>query len=433
MQTRLGFLVCGVLAATLLASAGCQPTPSSPSASKPSFGASGDQSASQPASKPAASAQAAPAAQAPGKPIKLGLATSLTGPGAGPGANQRISSEIAVDELNAAGGINGSPIELVQYDVGLAPDQGVLGTRSLAEQGVVAMVGPITSGQWEVANPILDQLQVVAINANATKPDITTSKWAFRMAATDTDMIEPGIRGFRQRFPNVRRVVIAGDVREATSEFTVHHAFPEELRKLGFEILDTLEYPTGQTDFSALVTRMKGLNPEGVVTSSFMAEGLLLTREMERQGVKVPAFVSAVLWAFPFVNQAPGDFIDGWVTVGYADSFARDKRPDQERFIAEFDRRSEGNPNVPRPLNLSNLTIPYDIIKVVAEAARRAGVNGDTPVQDARTKVRDTLPAAVKDHQGVFQKYYEFKPDQDVRMEVYPLYADGANKAWIRF
>ena len=90
-----------------------------------------------------------------GEPIKIGWITALSGPSKLAGEMQKIGLDMAVEKINSQGGINGHPIQLVPEDAQLAPPAAVTSIRKLVEQDKVpAIVGPISSGQWEVATDL---------------------------------------------------------------------------------------------------------------------------------------------------------------------------------------------------------------------------------------------------------------------------------------
>lgn len=379
------------------------------------------------AAQPAASAAAARPASGP--PVKLGWITALSGPAQVFGEMHRIAGSIAVDKINAEGGINGSPLEIMYENGELAPPQGVAAIRKLAEQdGVFGLVGPISSGQWEVGVPLVNQLEIPAINVNATKSGIASPPWAFRLVGVDDDMVPVGIRAFRDKNPGVKRVVIVGDVREASSEFAVNTSYPAALKANQFDIVETIGFPTGTTDFSPIVTRIKGLNPEGLAISVFLAEGLALQKELEAQGVKVPTFVSPILWAFPFANLAT-DAANGWMTIGYYDAVADSPRPEGRAMYEEFVRRAAPVAGIPKPVNVANAPIGHDAVLLYAKVMRDAGITAATPVKEARTKIRDGL-RGMKNFQGAGWTYKEFKPDGDVVLDFVPLVVDKPQRRW---
>ena len=411
------------------------PSPTAAPAAKPTD-APKPAEAAKPADKPAAAASPAavgdkPAAKpASGTPVKLGWILPLSGPGQLVGELQRVAVTMAVEKVNAEGGINGAPVEVVPVDAGLAPPEAVSAIRKLTEQdNVFAIIGPVSSGQWEVGVPLVNQLEIPALCVNATKSKITAPPWAFRLVGVDDDMIPAGIKAFRQRFPDVKKVVVVGDVREASSEYAVNTSYPAALKENGFQVAETIGFPTGTTDMAPTVTRIKSLNPEGLAISAFLAEGVALQKELEAQGVKVPTFVSPLLWAFPFSNlSTPG--ADGWMNIGYYDVAEESPRPEARALNEEFVKRAEQVQAIPKPVNVANAPIAYDAVMLYTKIMREAQITPSTPVKEARTKIRDGL-RGMKNYQGAGMLYKEFKPDGDVVLDMLPLVLDKSKNRWM--
>jgi branched-chain amino acid transport system substrate-binding protein len=363
------------------------------------------------------------------EPLKIGFITALSGPAKLAGEMQKIAMDMALEKINSQGGINGHPVQLVTEDAQLAPPTAVTSVRKLAEQDrVLAIVGPISSGQWEVSAPLVNEVKIVATTANATKSNITKPPWAFRLVGVDMELAPVGMKGVRQKHPNVKRVVVVGDVREAASEYNVNTSYPQALKENGFEIVDTIGFPTGTTDFAPIVTRIKSRNPEALVMSLFLAEGLAIAKELERQAVNVPTFVGPVVWALPFAPLATPN-TNGWLTVGYYDVSPQSARADVRDFYKEYVRRAEAIRGIPKPVNVTNNPIPHDVLMLYAEIIRKGGITPSTPLEEARTKIRDGM-RAMKNFQGIGALYRDFKADGDVNMEIYPLILE--NKQWVR-
>ena len=124
-------------------------------------------------------------AQAQKPPIKLGLITPLTGPLASYGKAQELVMKLAVEDVNAKGGINGSLLQLDIQDSSTDPGQAVLLFRKFAGEGYFAVLGPMTGTQWETVSPLANRIQMPAIAVNAVKPGITIRPWTIRLQPAD--------------------------------------------------------------------------------------------------------------------------------------------------------------------------------------------------------------------------------------------------------
>ena len=352
---------------------------------------------------PAATPTTAPS-KPTGAPIKMGFVTPLSGPLASFGVLQRIAVKLAEEDVNAAGGINGAPLQLFIEDSPFDPRQAVTVVRKLAEQDkVFAIVGPYATGEFENAAPLSNELKLTVVSPSAMKPGVASRNrpYSFQMNLRD-DIAEPiAIDAFKKKYPNVKRVVLTGDTKEAVTESMVKEVFPKLLKEKGLEIIDTVAFETTITDFGPVVTKIKGLNPDGVVLAALMPAGINFAKEYERQGVKAPVLTSAHVIGGPFVQNA-GTSVEGWIMPGLFNWEGTD--PKIQSFVKRFFERAAADPAVkPPPAHVSTEGIYYDTVMILADLMKKAGIKADTPLQEARDKIRDGM-LNLKDYQGLSGK-----------------------------
>lgn len=374
--------------------------------------------------KPAATPTPAPPT---GAPIKLGYLTPLTGRAAQPGQLQKIGNLMAEEDVNKAGGINGSPLRIIMEDSPFDPKQTVTLVRKLAEQDkVFAILGPYSTGEFEVAAPLANELKVPVIATISTKPGITAANrpWSFRVALTADFILPAALEGFKKKYPNVKRMVISGDTKEAVSENNVKRVFPPLLKAAGYEIIDTVPFETGMTDFSAVITKIKEMKPEGIAYDSLGPEAINFGKEMERQGLKVPVVTCTSFWVGPWVFQA-GTAMEGWVLAVWFD--AENPDPKIQEFVSRYVRMADADAALVKPVAVTVEAHHYDTIQALADIMRKAGIKPDTPLQEARTKIRDGMQA-LKDYKGLVGAI-SINADGDANWKPLPAIAQGGK--WV--
>ena len=99
-------------------------------------------------------------------------------------------TKLAVEDVNAKGGINGSQLQLDVGDASADPGQAVLLFRKYAGEGYFGVVGPLTGTQWETVSPLANQINMPAISANAIKPGITIRPWTIRLQPPDDTLLQ---------------------------------------------------------------------------------------------------------------------------------------------------------------------------------------------------------------------------------------------------
>lgn len=345
----------------------------------------------KPTEKPASAPSTPPVAKPAGKPIKIGFITPLTGRFAGYGARQKIAVQLAVDDVNKAEGINGSLLEVITLDDAANPRETVTLVRRLAtEDKVTAIIGPLTNASFEVAAPLANELKVPLATTSATKLGITDKNrpWVFRFAGLDSTYTPRAIEGYKKLYPNVRKMVISGDTKDAVNENIVKNNYPKALKDAGLEVVESVLFESVASDFSAIVTKIKRLNPEGIAYSSLTPEAIGFAREVQRQGIKAPVVASSQNWGGPEIFLGK-DVLDGWVVSGAFDEDAQD--PLSKSFTERFARIGVDDPAVGKPAYAGNGANAYDAVLALAEVMRKAQITSDVDIQKARTAIQEGL------------------------------------------
>ncbi len=166
-------------------------------------------------------------------PIRIGMVSTLTGRASDLGLSSRSGVTLAVEELNAAGGIQGRPIELVIRDDGQKPEQARQAVRELVDAGVVAMIGPATSGMAAATLADVDRAQVLMVSPTVTSPDFGGRDDWFVMLMNTNDHSAARIAAAAVERAGARRVAVVLDTTNASFTRTYAAAFARELSARG--------------------------------------------------------------------------------------------------------------------------------------------------------------------------------------------------------
>lgn len=369
--------------------------------------------------------QSAQAASKP--PIKLGLITPLTGPLGSYGKSQEIFAKLAVEDINAQGGVNGSLIELDVGDSQTDPGQAVLLFRRYVGNGFFGAIGPMTGTQWETVSPLANQINMPSIALNAIKPGINVKPWTIRLQPPDDKQIPEGFEAFLKQFPNVKTVAITADVREASSK-----AAADTYKKIaadhGIKVLDTVEFSSKSTDLSAAAIRIKSLNPDAIMVSAFPAQGMLLAKEFHTQGLTVPVFNTSTLWSGPFINMV-GEYGRNWYVIGFSTNAEGMPGYTDDKLYQSVAKRAiaKGDQTIGVPLNVANWAFGYDAVLIYADIFRRNNIDGTTDPKKARETVREEF-ANLKSFTGVYK--YSFRDSGDAYLPGNILRPNIEKKIW---
>jgi branched-chain amino acid transport system substrate-binding protein len=346
----------------------------------------------------AAFAAAAPAAQPEaaklaGRNVKIGCQVSLTGKGAEWGQAAKVSMEIAVEEINAKGGIGGLPIDLICYDTQTSEAEALKTVSRLVERDrVLAISGPCFSSEFEAIAPQLDtQLKTVINSYCSAKPGLSAmSKWAFRNTLTSDKQLKPVVDAWVAEY-HPKKVVIIYDAEDAVSKAEGVAVLPALFKAHGIEILDMLSYRTKDTDYSAQITRAKSLGVEGIGLGSCYQNAGAIVKEAHKQGLVVPVVGGACASAPGFIEIA-GKAAEGayMSTAAWID----DPRPEVQAYVKKVVAKLGGKPPYSGPR-------AYDIIYSYKYCIEKSGVtNNPADLESDRDKIRGCL-AGLKGFPGV--------------------------------
>lgn len=358
---------------------------------------------------PPATPTPAPPPKATGKPIKVGNMQPVSGPLATFGTMTLAAQELAIEDVNKGGGINGSPLELVTCDDQYDPRQTVTCMRKLVQEDKLPVIfGPFTGHLANVAFPMANELKVPVISQVIVAGMASEHRpWAFQSTLQADRFWQAGIEEFKKRNANAKTVTIATDVVDRSAQFVGKDLVPKLLAGAGLQLVGTVEFPMGQTDWSAIAAKIKEQKADAFILVANPVEGGGLSKELERIGYKPLLLLDPMhIFAMSFWSQPK--WLDGAI-IPYWVNFVKPD-PKMQDFQARWRAKLVGKPGIPQgppdtkvPLYASYDVNNYDAIMAVAQVMREAKITPDTPVEEARLKIRDGYQN-LKDFPGVVGK-----------------------------
>lgn len=370
-------------------------------------------------------AASAPLIAADKPPIKIGGILPLSGFLTPNGTMYRIGITMALEDVNAAGGVNGSKVEFVLDDDQGRPDQAVLLFRRHVADGVFASLGPISGTAWESVAPLANTMKSPVLNWTALKPDISKKPYALRIHPTDEMMIPEGVAEFLKKHPNVKKVIVAGDLKEASGASGVQE-FQKAAKASGLEIIDTVGFDTRTTDFSPTAIKIRGLVPDAIFLSAFPANVLAILKELDTQGSSLPVLVNALIWPgnFPQVVNAGAKNV---YTIGFNTNEAASAIKGHDEFGDRYAKLAGETTSLAKPANVANVTLAYDAMMLLVGIMKDKKIDGTTTVEKARAAITEGL-ASVKTWQGLNTIAMRETGDGYIRSRL--LEIDTDKKAW---
>lgn len=358
-------------------------------------------------------------------PVKIGGSLPLSGFQTPNGTMYRIGITMAIEDVNAAGGVNGSKIEFILDDDQGRADQAVLLFRRHVADGVVASLGPISGTTWESVAPLANSMKAPVLNWTALKPGISKKPYALRIHPTDEMMVPEGVAEFLKKNPSVKKVIVAGDLKEASGASGVHE-FQKAAKGNGLEIIDTVGFDTRTTDFSPTAIKIRGLAPDAIFLSAFPPNVLAILKELDTQGFNPPVLVNALIWPgnFPQVVSAGAKNV---YTIGFNTNDPVAAIKGHAEFVARYAKLSGETTSLAKPANVANATLAYDAMMLLVGIMKEKKIDGTTDVEKARTAIMEGL-AALKSWQGLNAIAMRETGDGYIRSHL--LEIDAAKKEW---
>jgi branched-chain amino acid transport system substrate-binding protein len=321
--------------------------------------------------------------------LVLGYLTAETGPFVSLSRTNELAARIAVDEINAAGGINGKKLRYIAFDTAGNPGQTVVGLRKLAEDDkVLAIIGPFSSGQVQVAAPAADRIGVVIMAMASSAPKLVANfKYAFRNTSDEGYMFDRVMRTLKSKgYPTATgAVAYAND--DTISRVLGEKLLPALMQKNGVQLKGSVDFKLGAFDFSAQVAQLKA-NPTDLVGVGAPPEAAIkLAQELRRQGHNGRLVAGSTI-NDPDLPERIGAAGNGSVVPS---AFFGDLNEQTRKFSVEFAKRAKAA-GVERSIAGQFDAATYDIVQYYAWAMKEGKVTGDPKrLAEDRTAIRDAL------------------------------------------
>ncbi len=317
--------------------------------------------------------------------IKVGEYASLTGKEASFGQQSHKGLTLAIEELNAAGGVLGKKLELITEDNQTKPGESATAVKKLISRDkVVALIGEVASGRSLEAAPIAQAAKIPMIAPAATNPKVTqTGNYIFRVCFIDpfqgTVMAK-----FAQTDLKAKKVAVLSSVSNAYS-VGLAKFFKETFTANGGIIVSEKNFSEGDKDFRAQLTAVKAAGADAVFVPSYYTEAALIARQARDLGINVP-FFGGDGWVADQLLEIGGEALNGCY---YSTHFSPENQDSVvQAFVKKFKARWGANENPD-----AFAALGYDAAYVLVDAIKRAG-STEGP------KLRDAL-AATKNFAGV--------------------------------
>lgn len=321
---------------------------------------------------------------AEGDTIKIGLIASLNGEQQPWGLDSKNGTELAVEEINAAGGINGKKIQLITEDTGSKAEGGKSATEKLvSEDKVLCVLGEVASGITLPAAQVCQENAVPIIAIGATRVDVTQQGGAsFRVCYTD-DFQGAAMAKYAFEDLKLKKVAVMTD-RKLPYSTGLSEVFIKAFKSLGGEIVAEENYESGNIDFKAQLANIKSKNPDGLFCSGYFTEVGPIARQRMSLGLNVPMLGGDGWDSKDLLDSGGEGIVGGFFANHYHIS---EDRQEVKDFVANYKKKFGSDAGT------AMAALSYDAAKVCFEALKN--------VKDLNSKELITAIQGIKDFKGV--------------------------------
>ncbi len=312
--------------------------------------------------------------------IIVGEFASLTGKEATFGGSSHEGTLLAIEELNAAGGVLGKKIKLITEDnQSKAGESATVVNKLISKNGAVAILGEVASSRSLEAAPICQSNGVPMISPSSTNPKVTeTGNFIFRVCFIDPFQ-GTVMANFATKTLKAKKVAVFTDVKSDYSKGLAKY-FKEGFTKAGGQIVSELDFNGGDKDFKGQLTTIKAANPDGVFVPGYYTDAALICIQAKEIGLNVPLF-GGDGWESDTLTKLGKEAVEGnYFSTHYAPDVATDL---SKKFVADYKKRFNGK------LPDAMAALGYDSAMILADAMKRAGTTDGAKVRDALAVTKD--------------------------------------------
>ena len=298
--------------------------------------------------------------------IKVGGVAPLSGGVAVYGVECKNGIDLAIEEINAAGGINGKTLEFICEDDEGDPAKSVNAYKKLVtNDGVEYVIGSLTSGCTIALTNLAQNQKILQIAPAATAPAITDAgNFIFRTCFIDPFQGRVGGK-FAADNLGCKKAAILYDIGNDYSVGLMEN-FEKEFKAQGGSVVAKESYGTGDKDFNAQLTKIKAANPDVVYLPDYYGTVALIAKQLRAQGINTP-IVGADGWD-GLTENAGDEVLNGYYSNHYAEDSTS---PAVQKFVKAFQKKYNKAPN-------SFAALGYDSVYMLKDAMLKAGTTKDS-------------------------------------------------------
>ncbi|AEE17676.1 ABC transporter substrate-binding protein [Treponema brennaborense] len=312
-----------------------------------------------------------------GNTIKIGGIFPLSGAVAVYGVECRNGIMLAIDEINAAGGVNGKMLELISEDDEGSPEKSVNVYKKLVTKDKCSVIiGSLTSGCTAAISSLAQAQKVLLLAPAATMESITDAgDYVFRACFIDPFQGTVGGK-FSAETLQAKRAAVLYDIGNDYS-IGLYENFKKTFELSGGTLVAAESYSTGDKDFNAQLTKIKNANPDVVYLPDYYGTVALIAKQLRAQGITAP-IVGADGWD-GIIDNAGDEVLNGFYSNHYA---ADSTDPRVIAFVSSYQKKYGSTP-------VSFAALGYDCVYLLKDAIVASGSTEPTVLKDALMQINN--------------------------------------------
>lgn len=317
------------------------------------------------------------------EPIYIGVSGPLTGDRAQYGAQWKKGFDLALEEINGAGGVNGRKLEYIFEDSQSDPKQSVvIAQKFVADPRIIVELGDFSSTASMAASQIYQRGGLVQFGFTNSHPDFTKAGGDYTWSTSVTqDQASPALADFAVTTLGLKKLAVF----QLNNDWgkSTYDSFTKHAKELGAEIVASQEYLDSEKDFRSAITSIRDAKPDGVILISYQADGALIAQQLREAGLNQPLVASAAIQS-PDYTKLGGKAVEGTYVLGEFD--INNPRPEVQSFVKAFKAKYNEDPDL-------FATLAYDTIYLMKNAIEVGGATRQG-IHDALPKLKD-VPSIV--------------------------------------
>lgn len=296
------------------------------------------------------------------EPIKIGFIGSLSGQSSELSLISRDGVQLATEQINAQGGLNGRQVKLVVFDHGNSTDKVREGVEELADEGVRAIIGPPTSEMAKAATLTANEHKIVIISPTASTVELSgMDDYFFRVYPTSAG----NARSLAEYAANVagnQRIAVVSSATNKSFTEPWQEAFSQRFKELAGEITTTVEISPegGETGLLKLAQQIVATDPQGILLLTNSIDAGLFSQQVRKLSSDIDLYGSD--WTFSGeLVQYGGKSVEGFTFTTNMDM--QNKTPAFETFMRDFAERFDKEPNFPAVFSYEAAQLLFDALR----------------------------------------------------------------------